>query len=601
MRSLPELCCYMISLLQAVALVERNSHWKVKGSYGDHIMFERAYTSAVEDVDKLSERCIGLFGNDVLDLRHQAQLIEKFLSSCTSDNPLDNSIKIEEDFLKANKVFVKALEKEGKMTLGLEDLLPELSSHREESLYLLKQRKDANDAADGLSSERKARIKFLGRIKQAGGTWMQALYGKDDYVIRQLKEDLDRAVEYLDDIETGKEVPFGLSSKEDMLARARHSIERLKHDIKKRYEELGLGDEVGMRHLHDKKAGVKNAVQQDDPNQVLRQKLTSMLTALVISYVPGTYNEGHDITVSVDPVGKKIQGFVRFSRFVDPATQKKLEDGFTQNAVKLLGSNVEGWNIGIGYFNPPPVKRAAVSYKPHHDKLRALEGKKIDLHGRPFIIKDIKIDKDPYSDNPEDEMIWCHGFYMDEYSGDDWKTEVPGALAYLSVGEKTFPVDADWKPKLLPLPSEEILRKKQAQLTSSQKDINTGEQKTVQAVAGKQIMNILQKHNLADKAAYIDFSAKVDAQQTQNSQRPWRPTNVMLNAVNIYAGVDMKNGEMVDTSQASAEIQSTLGQAIQSGLLRLYSSDPSALAAAGTQSPLTVNFKWMLFRKNLNT
>ena len=257
----------MISLLRSVALVQQNNHWRVKGTqfYGDHLLYDRLYKSAAENSDLLAERCIGLFGNEVLNLRLQAQLIEKFLSSCTSDDPLENSIKIEEDFLKANKVFVKALEKEGKMTLGLEDLLPELSSHREESLYLLKQRKDANDAADGLSSERKARWKMLQRVK--------------------------------------------------------------------------------------------NAVQQDDPNQVLRQKLTSMLTALVISYVPGTYNEGHDITVSVDPVGKKIQGFVRFSKFVDPATQKKLEDGFTQNAVKLLGGNPEQWIIGLGFWVPPQTHK----------------------------------------------------------------------------------------------------------------------------------------------------------------------------------------------------------------------------------------------------
>jgi DNA-binding ferritin-like protein len=264
MRSLEELCCYMISLLRSVAMVERNSHWLVKGSYGDHLMYERAYVSAAADEDSLAERCVGLFGAEVLNLKLQAQLIEKFLSGCTSDNPLDNSIKIEEEFVKANKLFVAKLEKEGKMTLGLEDLLPELSARREESLYLLKQRRDEDTGASELSSERRARLKLLKRIK--------------------------------------------------------------------------------------------NAAPQDDPNQVLHQKLLTALQAIVLSYVQGTYDQ-NAITVSVDPATKKIQGFAKLPKVIPPEMQKKMEDNFTANAVKLLGGNPEQFSIGLGFWMPPETHK----------------------------------------------------------------------------------------------------------------------------------------------------------------------------------------------------------------------------------------------------
>lgn len=141
MRSVSELCCYYIAFLRGLALVHQQSHWLTKGSnfYGNHLLCERIYKSANEDADAIAERFIGLFGDDVLDLGMQAQLIGKTLEQFAGGDPIETSLKAEKEFILFAEKFYNALDKEGKLTLGLEDLLPAVASNRETSVYLLQQ------------------------------------------------------------------------------------------------------------------------------------------------------------------------------------------------------------------------------------------------------------------------------------------------------------------------------------------------------------------------------------------------------------------------------------------------------------------------------
>lgn len=140
-------CCEVAALfvasLKGMALVHQHSHWTTKGDsfYGDHLLFKRLYDSAIEDLDTAAEKFMGLFGEECLDFDFQSKLLNKVLNqySKLQGSPVEMSLAIEKDFVKFCKTSYDCFEKEGKMTLGLDDMIMSLSSNREESIYLLKQ------------------------------------------------------------------------------------------------------------------------------------------------------------------------------------------------------------------------------------------------------------------------------------------------------------------------------------------------------------------------------------------------------------------------------------------------------------------------------
>lgn len=132
-----------VATLRALALVHQHSHWTTKGRpfYGDHLLFERIYKSALDDMDLAAEKFIGLFGSDCLDYALQTDLLNKVLLRYKGlkDKPLEMSLAIEKDFLKFSKDAYNCFEDEGKLTLGLDDMVMAIASSREGAVYLLQQ------------------------------------------------------------------------------------------------------------------------------------------------------------------------------------------------------------------------------------------------------------------------------------------------------------------------------------------------------------------------------------------------------------------------------------------------------------------------------
>lgn len=135
-----------IATLKAIALIHQHSHWTTKGIafYGDHLLFERLYKSTLEDLDLAAEKFIGLFGDICLDYDTQTDLLHKVLLKYKNleGSPVQMSLEAEKDFLKFSKVAYNTFEDEGKLTLGLDDMLMAIASKREESVYLLQQTLD---------------------------------------------------------------------------------------------------------------------------------------------------------------------------------------------------------------------------------------------------------------------------------------------------------------------------------------------------------------------------------------------------------------------------------------------------------------------------
>jgi len=165
--SFEEVCGLYIAFLRSIYLQHKNDHWRAKGAnfYGDHLLLDRIAETAEKDSDLAAEKCIGVFGEGVLDLSMQAEMIHKTLQNFTSGHPIETSLAIETKFLAFSEKFYKLLEKEGKMTLGIDDMIMAIASNREEAVYLLKQASSAG-SFEG-DSKQAARITFLKRIKKA--------------------------------------------------------------------------------------------------------------------------------------------------------------------------------------------------------------------------------------------------------------------------------------------------------------------------------------------------------------------------------------------------------------------------------------------------
>jgi DNA-binding ferritin-like protein len=132
-----------VASLKSLAQIHQHNHWTTKGDsfYGNHLLFERIYDSALEDLDLAAEKFMGIFGEECLDYDLQVEFLNKVLTkySDLEGSPVEMSLEIEKDVIKLCKDAYTCFEKEGKLTLGLDDMLMSIASNREEAVYLLKQ------------------------------------------------------------------------------------------------------------------------------------------------------------------------------------------------------------------------------------------------------------------------------------------------------------------------------------------------------------------------------------------------------------------------------------------------------------------------------
>ena len=138
-----KMCALYLATLQAMTIIHKQSHWLTQGKtfYGDHLLFERIYDSAIENLDSAAEKFIGAYGDGCLDYDLQADLLHRVLVKYNNleGSPQQMSLAIERDFLKLNGDLNKLLEDEDLITLGVSDMLGSIASDRDTAVYLLKQ------------------------------------------------------------------------------------------------------------------------------------------------------------------------------------------------------------------------------------------------------------------------------------------------------------------------------------------------------------------------------------------------------------------------------------------------------------------------------
>ena len=136
---------HALACLRLAYLSHQNSHWQARGEpfYADHQLYARLYESAAKDVDSLAERIAGLFGGDTIDLGDQVQSLLA-CQECTlvmaEAGALERAVAVEEHALECIEDAYDTAATSGTKTLGLDDLLMQIASSREEAMYLLRQR-----------------------------------------------------------------------------------------------------------------------------------------------------------------------------------------------------------------------------------------------------------------------------------------------------------------------------------------------------------------------------------------------------------------------------------------------------------------------------
>ncbi len=130
-----------ISFLRALAIIQQNDHWEVKsnGFYGDHLLMDRLYGTTLENIDAISEKGIGLFGPEVVNIGAQITLMKTIIDKYKDIKPLERSLAAVQEFLQISTHTYKEIKESGDMTLGLDDLILHIHSEQETAVYLLQQ------------------------------------------------------------------------------------------------------------------------------------------------------------------------------------------------------------------------------------------------------------------------------------------------------------------------------------------------------------------------------------------------------------------------------------------------------------------------------
>lgn len=123
---------FYVAYLRYLATLYQTRHWESHGIelYAQHLLFERLYNSASEDLDQAAEKMVGMLGSGVVNLTTQVGLVKSI------DGKDLEEIETEKYFGKFLKHFLKILGPE--IDLGVDDLIRTHASNSESRVYLMK-------------------------------------------------------------------------------------------------------------------------------------------------------------------------------------------------------------------------------------------------------------------------------------------------------------------------------------------------------------------------------------------------------------------------------------------------------------------------------
>lgn len=134
--------CSLLSLLRAQYMLYQNIHWEVSGPpfYGNHLLFQRLYESVQQDVDNLAEKVVAHFGVQAVAMRKAMPEMDAFCRRwCQVESLSARAMVSEADFQRLVQKTLSVLETEGRLTIGVANLLEEMADRHETNMYLIQQ------------------------------------------------------------------------------------------------------------------------------------------------------------------------------------------------------------------------------------------------------------------------------------------------------------------------------------------------------------------------------------------------------------------------------------------------------------------------------
>ena len=140
----------LVAYLRALATVHQTHHWQTRGGdyYGDHLMFERLYGAASDEIDGVAEKAVGTGQHLLMQPVIQTEHLSMVLKSLYQGAPVDPdpcsyvalSLRAEMFFMVFLQLVYARLKGNGTLSLGVDNMLQGIADKHEESLYLLQQR-----------------------------------------------------------------------------------------------------------------------------------------------------------------------------------------------------------------------------------------------------------------------------------------------------------------------------------------------------------------------------------------------------------------------------------------------------------------------------
>jgi DNA-binding ferritin-like protein len=146
---LAELAALLV-VLRAAAFVHQSNHWQTRGStfYSDHKLYDHLYEQSLGMIDQLAERAVGsghrVLVHPVIQSNQMAVLVKFFAGDIQADPEADQQALV--SFL--TEVYVlsfigmaySALQSQGVLSKGTDNLLQGIADEHESFVYLLRQR-----------------------------------------------------------------------------------------------------------------------------------------------------------------------------------------------------------------------------------------------------------------------------------------------------------------------------------------------------------------------------------------------------------------------------------------------------------------------------
>ena len=133
-----------LAVTEAMQMLHHSHHWQTHGPefYADHLLFERLYTTLLEEIDTVGEKLIGVSKEPKLTNYFTRMVaMNKFLKMVTTQEPYINvSFRAEQVYLAAGEHVMKALKEAGLLSSGLEQMIGNILDKHESHVYLLMQR-----------------------------------------------------------------------------------------------------------------------------------------------------------------------------------------------------------------------------------------------------------------------------------------------------------------------------------------------------------------------------------------------------------------------------------------------------------------------------